>query len=254
MLILGADSEGVPVCLPCNSSGETNPILRYMNKSCCAPLVISVSEEIPTGIENNDSEVGNEHVESDPRSAAKIESEHGNTHQQPPKPRSVHPLTMSEFLRLCAQPRMVEVEEEEDEEEEAIPLPEFDAHFLADPPRSGPFVTCHIPILCMADEDRLPVLMAALLHQRRTWHIDEPLIGIQFSTYSTTISLFVGWLEDEVGPGCVLVGVMTSLRTLCMSTDLVSSHVCISPGSTQASRWICLRHRSHLYCPAFFSA
>ena len=133
-----------------------------MNKSCRAPLVISVSEEIATWIENNDSEIGNEQVASDPRSASEFESE------QPSKPPSVHPLTMSEFLRLCAQPRMVEAEVEYEGEEEAVPLPEFDAHFLADPPRAGPFVTCRIPILCMADEDRLPVLMAAFLHQRHT--------------------------------------------------------------------------------------
>lgn len=196
-----------------------------MNKSCRAPLVISISEEIPTWIENNDSEIGNEQVESDPRLAAEVESEQGETHEQPPKPPSVHPLTMSEFLRLCAQPRMVE--EEDEDEEEAIPLPEFDAHFLADPPRTGPFVACRIPILCMADEDRLPVLMAALLHQRRTWHIDEPLIGIQFSTYSTIISLCVGWLEDEVRPGCVLVGAMTSSRTLTQQL-ILSQATCAS--------------------------
>ena len=88
-----------------------------MNKSCRAPLVISISEEIPTWIENNDSEIGNGQVESDPRLVAEVESEHRETHEQPPKPRSVHPLTMSEFLRLCAQPVMVEEEEEEEEEE-----------------------------------------------------------------------------------------------------------------------------------------
>ena len=80
--------------------------------------MISISEEIPTWIENNDSEIGNGQVESDPILAAEIESEHGETHEQPPKPRSVHPLTMSEFLRLCAQPMMVEVEEEEDDDDD----------------------------------------------------------------------------------------------------------------------------------------
>ena len=95
-----------------------------MNKSCRAPLVISISEEILTWIENNDSEIGNEQVESDPRLAAEIESEHGETHEQPPKPPSVHPLTMSEFLRLCAQPRMVEAEVEYEGEEEAVRLPD----------------------------------------------------------------------------------------------------------------------------------
>ena len=90
--------------------------MKYMNKSCRAPLVISISEDIPTWIENNGSEIGNEQVESDPILAAEIESEHGETHDQPSKPPFVHPLTMSEFLRQCAQPRMVEVEEEDEEE------------------------------------------------------------------------------------------------------------------------------------------
>ena len=118
-----------------------------------------------------------------------------------------HRNTMSEFLRQCVQPNWVI----EEEEEELVPPPEFDAHFLAHPPLPGPHSNYHIPVLCMADEERLPLLMSALLHQRRIWHIDDPLIGIQFSTYSTTISLFVGWLEREVGPGCVLVGAVISL-------------------------------------------
>ena len=112
-------------------------------------------------------------------------------------------------------------EEEEEEEEETILPPELDAHFLACPPQTGAFSTYRIPVLCMADCERLPVLMASLLHQRRIWHIDEPLIGIQFSTYDTAISLFVGWLESEVDPGCVLVSTVTPLRMHLRGTDHV---------------------------------
>ena len=154
-----------------------------------------------SGSEGVESErVESEHAESE-QVDSEFETENDQFHERPRR------MTVSEFAR----PRtvIVQEEEEEEEEEEAILLPELDAHFLSRPPQTGPFSTYRVPVLCMSDFERLPVLMASLLHQRRIWHIDEPLIGIEFSAYDTTISLFVGWLESEVDPGCVLVSIMT---------------------------------------------
>ncbi|KAF8139653.1 hypothetical protein EV363DRAFT_1444121 [Boletus edulis] len=65
--------------------------------------------------------------------------------------------------------------------------------------------TCHIPVLCMADEEQLSVLMSSLLYQRRVWRISDPLIGLEFSKYDTMIRLFVGWLEEDPSSDRVLV-------------------------------------------------
>ena len=175
--MLCANSEDVPVSLPRLSSGEVNPILKYMDKSCRAPLVISISERIDCETKDDSSEIGSERVESEQVESERVESEQADSeqadseqadsefetendqfHEQPRR------MTVSEFAR----PRMVivqEEEEEEEEEEETILPPELDAHFLARPPQIGSFSTYHIPVLCMADCEPLPVLMAALLHQ-----------------------------------------------------------------------------------------
>ncbi|KAI5995809.1 hypothetical protein F5J12DRAFT_785577 [Pisolithus orientalis] len=44
--------------------------------------------------------------------------------------------------------------------------PHFEAHFLAYPPSAPLPSTCHIPVLCMATEKYLPVVMTSLLYQR----------------------------------------------------------------------------------------
>ena len=207
MLMLCADSEDVLISLPRHSSGWTDPILKFVDKSCRAPLVISINEEMPCEIEDEDNVLGHEQVECESEFSFALCSEHGQSCEQSYGQSPRHKVASERFRQwLWAEA----VEEEEEDEEEAAPLPEFDAHFLAYPPLTGSFSVYRIPVLCMADEGRLPVLMAALLHQRRIWHIDEPLIGIQFSTYGTAVSLFVGWLESEVGPGYLLVGIMTS--------------------------------------------
>ena len=113
------------------------------------------------------------------------------------------PPTMSEFLDACERPETPgEVEEEQ---EEGVLPPRFEAYFLTCPPSAIPPSTCQIPVLCMADEEQLPVLMSSLLYQRRVWHIADPLIGVEFSKYDTTIKLFVGWLDGDVSSGRVLV-------------------------------------------------
>ena len=206
MLMLCADSEDVLISVPRHSSGWTDPILKYIDKSCRAPLVISINEEMPGEIEDNDNVLGREQVESEPEFSFEFWPQHGQFCEQSYEQSPRHEVTASERFRqwLWAET----VEEEEEEEKEVVPLPEFDAHFLAYP-QTGSFSMYRIPVLCMADEKLLPVVMAALLRQRHIWHIDEPLIGIQFSTYDTSISLFVGWLGGEVDPGYLLVGIMT---------------------------------------------
>ena len=112
---------------------------------------------------------------------------------------------MSQFLAGLNRPP-TEEEEEEEEEEIYTPLPlEFDIDFLAHSPSAAIPSTCHIPVLCMAEYEELPVLMSSLLYQRRVWRISEPLVGVAFLKYATAITLHIGWLDEDTCPGDALV-------------------------------------------------
>ena len=88
-------------------------------------------------------------------------------------------------------------DDDTDEDEGNMHLPsQFDIHFLSYSPSMKPPFTCCIPILCMANDEQLPVLMTSLLYQRNLWHINEPMFGIGFSKYETIIRLYVGWLGE----------------------------------------------------------
>ncbi|KAI6008103.1 hypothetical protein F5J12DRAFT_782346 [Pisolithus orientalis] len=73
-------------------------------------------------------------------------------------------VTMSKFLAL---PTTIEEVEEDIEEDPTAQVlsPEFKAHFLVHPPSVPPPSLCHIPVLCMATEEHLPVVMTSLLYQ-----------------------------------------------------------------------------------------
>ena len=176
--------DDVPVILPRHFSGESIPILKYMTKSFLAPLIISIFEEMPVQEDVSDLE---------PRPSDDKEDETES---------SIHSLTMSKFLAECESP--IIHEEEEGEDGGTLP-PQFEAYFLACPSSATPPSTCHIPVLCMADEDRLPVIMSSFLYQRRMWHISDPLVGVEFSNYDTIVKLYVGWLEEDMPSDRVLV-------------------------------------------------
>lgn len=179
--------EDIPVALPRHFSGETVPILNYMTKSFYAPLIISICQEIP--VEESSSDLGC--LPSDKDSSDEFELfKHS-------------PPTMSEFLDACE--RTKTPEEVEKEQEKGFLSPQFEAYFLAYFPSATPPSTCHIPVLCMADEEQLPILMSSLLYQRRVWHISDPLVGLEFSKYDPTIRLFVGWLEGDLSSDRALV-------------------------------------------------
>lgn len=175
--------------LPRHFGGEAIPILNYMTKSFLAPLIISLCEEMP--VNKRGSEIACQLSDDDEDSS--FDSELFN--RSPP--------TMSEFLDACERTKTPE-EVEEEEEEYTLP-PQFEAYFFACPSSATLPSVCHIPVLCMADEERLPVLMSSLLYQRHVWHITDPLLGVEFSKYDTTIRLYVGWLEDGFSDR-VLVG------------------------------------------------
>ena len=119
---------------------------------------------------------------------------------------NVKELCASEWLDRMARGEYDKQEEEESDDEEDNELPSiFDAHFLSYPPNSTPPQTCHLPVLVMAENKDVGVLMSSLLYQRRVWHIQEPLIGIGFEKYETVIRLYVGWLDEEILPGNTLV-------------------------------------------------
>ncbi|KAN0101122.1 hypothetical protein V8E55_001106 [Tylopilus felleus] len=173
--------EDIPVVLPRHFSGEAIPILKYIPKNFYAPLVISIGQEMP--VEENESGLGHQlsDVEED------TSSESGLFEHSPP--------TLSEWLDACE--RTKTPEEVEEEQEAGFLSPHFEPYFLAYSPSTTPPSICHVPVLCMANEEQLPVLMSSLLYQRRVWHISDPLIGLEFSKYDTTIKLVLGWLEED---------------------------------------------------------
>lgn len=190
--------EDVPVALPRHFSGEEIPILNYMTKSFHAPLIISICEDMP--VEKGGSDLGHQQEEEEDGDEEDSNDDSVSFKHSPP--------TMSEFLDACERTKTPE-EVEEEQQEVTLP-PQFDAYFLACPSSAAPPSTCHIPVLCMADEKQLPVLMSSLLYQRRVWRITDPLLGVEFSKYDTTIRLYVGWLEGDVSCGRVLVSGFTS--------------------------------------------
>ncbi|KAF8556408.1 hypothetical protein OG21DRAFT_1495507 [Imleria badia] len=167
--------EDAPVVLPRHSSGQEIPLLSFVKKTFYAPLVVSVNQEMP--VEEDEPDLGQQ-LDDEENSSDKLRI-------------SCTSLSMSEWLKLCERPQTPE------EEEEALLSPQFEAYFLAYPPSATPPAVCNIPVLCMADAEQLPILLTSLLYQRRVWHISDPLVGLQFSKYDTTIRLFVGWLDDD---------------------------------------------------------
>lgn len=97
-----------------------------------------------------------------------------------------------------------ELEDEEPEEDQRSPS-ELDTHVL-DYVRTQPLPTvAAIPVLCMASEMTLPAVMTSVLYHRHALHIDEPIIGISFSRYDTSLSFYFGWTDPVVSPGHILV-------------------------------------------------
>ena len=98
----------------------------------------------------------------------------------------------------------------------------FDKHFLLYPSFPSPPSTCDIPIFCMADHAQLNVVMTALLYQRRAWNIFDPLFGIGFCKFSTIVTLYIGWFDDdELLSHGVLVSFRRSHTALSLSVLLL---------------------------------
>ncbi|KAF8123307.1 hypothetical protein EV363DRAFT_1180446 [Boletus edulis] len=178
--------EDIPVVLPRHFSGGAIPILNYIGKSFHASLVISIYQEIPVDSESS-SDV--EHQSNDEEDSSIVSESFKHS-----------PPTLSEWLYASE----TTPEDVEEEQAEIVPPPPFEAYFFAYRPSMAPPSTCHIPVLCMADEEQFSVLMSSLLYQRRVWRISDPLIGLEFSKYDTTIRLFVGWLEEDLPSDRVL--------------------------------------------------
>ncbi|KAI6012279.1 hypothetical protein EDC04DRAFT_732027 [Pisolithus marmoratus] len=201
--------EDVLVALPRHFSGEPIPALRYMKRSLSAPLVISICQKMPV-----------EDDEDDGKATSKWEDESSEASSPLQWPPSV---TMSEFFATLTA-AVEEVEEAVDDDPGILSAP-FEVHFLAYPLFAPLPSTCHISVLCIANERQLPVVMTSLLYQRRVWHINDPLIGIAFSKYDTIIGLYVGWLDDATPDRilpCVYLGRIETSVTLDLSSPLVS--------------------------------
>lgn len=122
--------------------------------------------------------------------------------------------TMEEFLmgKYEKTPEEESDEDEDEDEEDQRNLAELDVHVLDYPPWCVLPKTCSLPVVCMAEEDMLPIVMSSILHHRQAWRISEPLIGIAFSKYDTTLTICFGWVGSDLtlGNGLVRSGVRSS--------------------------------------------
>ncbi|GBE77183.1 hypothetical protein SCP_0100550 [Sparassis crispa] len=201
--------ENVLVALPRYRGGGLNVPTRFMSNSIQVPLLMSVFAEIPDDNSNAD---GSDAMVNDPdtdEADSEAESPNPDAEQhedessepsEPSRPVSVtSPMSMSTFLSLCAKPVLIE---ESDSDSESVydppPPAELNAHILVYPPSRELPKRCPLPFLCVAEEDDLPLVMMAILCQRHVWKIHEPVVGVRFSKYHTTISFYIGWLDENV--------------------------------------------------------
>ncbi|KAA1472298.1 hypothetical protein DENSPDRAFT_881147 [Dentipellis sp. KUC8613] len=68
-------------------------------------------------------------------------------------------------------------------------------HMLSDPTqRPMPL----LGLLCMADVDNIFDVMASMLHQRRAWGLsNQPVVGLAFDQYQTSVQVVFGWFDDS---------------------------------------------------------
>lgn len=226
-------SEEALVALPRHWSGELSPLFRYMSTCVCAPLLVSIAADVPLSspivdpqgeggdgdgetISTGSGNSGHEDIEESSNGCSPhddsdaVNSEVIRVQQRPGAlPVYIVPhrsLSVSEWLRLPAVNRVDYEDTDEDEADKDQRSPAgLDLHVL-ECSRDKPLPTdVTVPVVCMADDDTLPVIMASILYQRRIWHVEEPLIGISFERYRSSISFHFGWTEAELVDGQCLV-------------------------------------------------
>lgn len=202
-----------------------------MSTSVCAPLLVSIASEVPLDSsmlvpqdEDQDGEsVSTRSTDSDHEDVRKSTACSPRRCSSPANSVVIQTLqhsdsmpvyivpgrsiSASEWLRCPSVKEEVYEQESEDDaiNEDQRCLAELDLHVL-DYPRDRPLpVNAAMPILCMADDATLPIIMASALYQRQLWHVREPLIGISFERYSSCISFCLGWIEAELVDGRHLV-------------------------------------------------
>ncbi|KAL6301295.1 hypothetical protein BKA93DRAFT_828408 [Sparassis latifolia] len=200
--------ENVLVALPRYRGGGLNVPTRFMSNSIQVPLLMSVFAEIPDDNSNAD---GSDAMANDP-DTDEADSDAGSHNpdmelgedeprepSEPPRPVSVaSPMSMSTFLSLCAKPVLIEESDSDSESLYDPPSPaELNAHVLVYPPSRALPKRVPLPFMCVAEEDDLPLVMMAILYQRHVWKIHEPVVGVGFSKYDTSISFYIGWLDED---------------------------------------------------------
>ncbi|KAL6303928.1 hypothetical protein BKA93DRAFT_879851 [Sparassis latifolia] len=198
--------ENVLVALPRYRGSGLNVPTRFMSNSIQVPLLMSVFAEIPDDNSNMDgsdamvNDPDTDEADSDEESPNPDTEDESSEPSEPPRPVSVaSPMSMSTFLSRCAKPVLIE---ESDSDSESVydppPPAELNAHILVYPPSRELPKRCPLPFLCVAEEDDLPLVMMAIFYQRHVWKIHEPVVGVRFSKYDTSISFYTGWLDENV--------------------------------------------------------
>lgn len=224
--------------MPLHVNGEVDPLMKFIPKKFCAPLVVTmnhkmlwtmdedagasgqgeglciqddrISPEDGSIRQNSGEESNTQHLNADNEDGREHPSAggHGSDHRsEESSSASFEAPSVAEFLNRFMKPRLVKLEDgkKEKSDKDAIMPIDFNYHFLAYSSLIPPSV-CEIGLFCMAEHTQVPLLMTSLLYQRRMWHIDEPLLGVGFSRYDTIVKLYIGWLDDsEESADCVMV-------------------------------------------------
>ncbi|KAL6299941.1 hypothetical protein BKA93DRAFT_882058 [Sparassis latifolia] len=201
--------ENVLVALPRYRGGGLNVPTRYMSSGIQVPLLMSVFAKIPDDSSNEKGSnvmangAGTEEADSDAESHNSDAEQGEDELREPsesPRPVSVaSPMSMSTFLSLCEKPVLIEESASDSESHYDPQSPaELNAHILMYPPSRKLPKRCSLPFLCVAEEDDLPLVMMAILYQRFVWKISEPVVGVGFSKYHTSMHFYIGWLDEDI--------------------------------------------------------
>ncbi|KAI0316220.1 hypothetical protein OF83DRAFT_1128221, partial [Amylostereum chailletii] len=76
------------------------------------------------------------------------------------------------------------------------------AHMLSQPDGLSATLLC---LFCMADSENIFDAVASALHQRHVWGVMQPIVGLAFDPFETTVQVVFGWFESvEAGQGSVV--------------------------------------------------
>ena len=73
------------------------------------------------------------------------------------------------------------------------------AHCFFKVPLRGTYQSCRLPVLIAGSKDTLAPAIVSALHQRHTWGLEDPVVGVLYNSTSSQITFALGWYELRKG-------------------------------------------------------